>query len=218
MKEKIISALKTEYAKMGLGEKAFDGVASFLEKTVSKEEEIEGVIKSEDTRNLLKAIQGESDSLRNRNAQLQRDLEAIREKKPQGGDDPQKPSEPDTEPEWARALREQNEALAARLDRQDADIRRKALISSVRARLESEGCTNKGVLNSTLKGFEPGKDESEDTIVERLKGEYNASYKDTFGDGPAPIIGGQAFGDTKTAVDKKNDFLRQQGLLPNQGK
>ena len=37
MKTKILNALRTEYANLGLGDKAFDGVASFLEKTITEE-------------------------------------------------------------------------------------------------------------------------------------------------------------------------------------
>ena len=69
MKDKILNALRTEYANLGLGEKAFDGVASFLEKTVTEEDKIAEAVKEESVRNLLKSIQGESDSLRNKAAQ-----------------------------------------------------------------------------------------------------------------------------------------------------
>ena len=75
MKAKILNALKTKYANLGLGDKAFDGVASFLEKTITKEEEIEGVITREDTATLLKSIQGETDSLRTKHAQAVKDFE-----------------------------------------------------------------------------------------------------------------------------------------------
>ncbi len=40
MKQKILEALKTRYAKMGFGQKAFDGVADYLSKTVRKEEDV----------------------------------------------------------------------------------------------------------------------------------------------------------------------------------
>ncbi len=214
MKENIKNALKTEYAKMGLGDKAFDGVASFLAKTIKNEEEIDGVIKSEDTKNLLKAFQGESDSLRNRAAQLEKDFNAYKEKHPESNPDP-KPN-PDDEPEWARRLREQNDELKARLDKQDKDAATKAARLTVEAKLKSAGCTNQGILNLTMKGFSLGENETMDSAVERLKEEYNASVKETFGDGPLPGVSTPAFGDTKTAVTHKNDFLREQGLLPQE--
>lgn len=214
---KIKNALKTEYATMGLGEKALDGVASFLVKTITKEEEIDGVIKSEDTKNLMKAFQGESDSLRNRAAQLEKDFNAYKESHPEPS--VQKEPKQDEEPEWARKLREQNEALASRLDAADKANKLASNLASVRARLEKEGCGNKGILNSTLKGFAMGENETEDAAVARLKAEYQASFKETFGDGPVPQIGGNVFGDDpKKAAEAKNAFLRQSGFLPQETK
>jgi len=218
MKEKIKSALKTEYAKMGLSERAFDGVASFLAKTISNEEEISGVITNEDTKNLLKAFQGESDSLRNRAAQLEKDFNAYKEKHPETPDTPPTPPKgEEQEPEWAKKLREQNEAILKRQQEEDAARALKAQTDSIEAKLKAAGCTNPGILKATLKGFSLAKDETEDAAIERLKGEYNNSYKETFGDGPAPLFGGAPQGgDAKDAVDRKNAFLRSQGLLPEQ--
>jgi len=219
MKEKIKNALKTEYAKMGLGDKAFDGVASFLVKTITNDEEMDGVIKSEDTKNLLKAFQGESDSLRNRAAQLEKDFNAYKEKHPEN--DPKQDPKPDPkpdEPDWVTKLREQNEEILARFAKEDKERAMKAARLTVESKLKAEGCTNAGILNLTLKGFDLGEKETMDEAVARLKGEYNASYKETFGDGPMPGVGTPAFGDTKTAVSHKNDFLRDQGLLPSKEK
>ena len=215
MKENIKNALKTEYAKMGLGDKAFDGVASFLAKTITKEEEIDGVIKSEDTKNLLKAFQGESDSLRNRAAQLEKDFNAYKEAHPAKSDPDPEPPKNEPEPEWAKKLREQNERILARQGADDAARALKENLSAVEGKLKSAGCTNPGILKGVLKGFALAKDETVDQATERLKGEYNASYKETFGEGPVPPVGSQTFGDAKTAVEKKNEFLRSQGLLPN---
>lgn len=220
MKENIKNALKTEYAKMGLGDKAFDGVASFLAKTINNEEEISGVITNEDTKNLLKAFQGESDSLRTRAAQLEKDFNAYKEAHPSKSDqNPEPPkkepeAEPEAEPEWAKKLREQNEKILARQAADDAARILKDNLSAVEGKLRSAGCTNPGILKGVLKGFSLEKDETVDQAADRLKGEYDASYKETFGAGPVPPLGTPAFGDAKAAVDKKNDFLRQQGLLP----
>ena len=218
MKEKITNALKTEYAKMGLGDKAFDGVASFLVKTITQDEEIDGVIKNEDTKNLLKAFQGESDSLRNRAAQLEKDFNAYKEKHPDQSPAPSPSPTQDDEPEWAKKLREQQEVIAARFAKEDREKALKAARLTVESKLKAEGCTNAGILNLTLKGFSLDENETMDAAVTRLKDEYNASYKETFGDGPLPGVGTPAFGDTKTAVSHKNDFLREQGLLPTQEK
>ena len=44
MKEKILVALKTKYKTFGFGDKAFDGVADYLSKTVAEESQIETAI------------------------------------------------------------------------------------------------------------------------------------------------------------------------------
>lgn len=44
MKEKILVALKTKYKTFGFGDKAFDGVADYLSKTVTEESQIETAI------------------------------------------------------------------------------------------------------------------------------------------------------------------------------
>lgn len=215
---KIKNALKTEYAKMGLGDKALDGVASFLAKTITSEEGIDGVIKSEDTMNLLKAFQGESDSLRNRAAQLEKDFNAYKESHPEGGGEADRGKQTE-EPEWAKKLREQQESIAKRLDEQDRVRRNASDLASVRSILEKEGCTNKGILNATLKGFSLGENETVESASARLKTEYQASFKETFGDGPVPPISGNVFGDDpKKAADAKNEFLRSSGLLPKENK
>lgn len=153
MKTKILNALKTEYAKMGLGDKAFDGVASFLVKTITKDEEIDGVIKSEDTKNLLKAFQGESDSLRNRAAQLEKDFNAYKQAHPEEvKKEPEKEPE-EKEPEWARRLRE-------RFERQDREDNRKSVMAAVIATAKTKGCTDDRALKLTEKLFELKDDET----------------------------------------------------------
>jgi hypothetical protein len=79
MKEKIVSALKTKYKTFGFSDKAFDGVADYLSKTITEEKDIETAIGG--VENLLKAFQGESDRLRTENAELKKKA-AEKETKP----------------------------------------------------------------------------------------------------------------------------------------
>ena len=53
MKTKILQALKTKYSSKGLSEKALDGVASILEKTVTDESQIEAAISEAPIVNLI---------------------------------------------------------------------------------------------------------------------------------------------------------------------
>lgn len=218
MKTKILNALKTEYANLGLGDKAFDGVASFLEKTVTEEAKIGDAIKEEGVKNLLKSIQGESDSLRGRNAQLQKDLDDYKKSHPDPATPPAQtpPQTPPAETENEKKLREQVEKLTKRLDDAEKASSQSASLAKIRERLEKEGCVNKGILNATLKGFALGEGETEDAAVTRLKGEYNSAYTETFGSGPVPPSGGIGGGDPKAASNAKNAWLREQGLLPKE--
>ena len=60
MKEKILQALKTKYKSLGFGDKAFDGVATFLAITVTEETAIETAIAGVEP--LLKSFQSDADT------------------------------------------------------------------------------------------------------------------------------------------------------------
>ena len=78
MKEKILVALKTKYKTFGFGDKAFDGVADYLSKTVTEESQIETAIGG--VEGLLKAFQGDIDTVRNEKSGLQKQLDELKNK------------------------------------------------------------------------------------------------------------------------------------------
>lgn len=218
MKQKIIDAFKTKYQSFGLSNEAIDRIASALEKTVTKEEEIAEALAKVDTMNL---IASELQKMRDKEIQTRTDLQnsfnAYKEKHPETTPPtpPTPPNPNEQEPEWAKTLRQQNEHILARQKAEDDAKAQKELVARLEAGLKKAGCVNAGILSGVLKGVALQKDETEEAAIERLKGDYNASVKAIFGDGPIPpAAGGSAFGDAKTALDKKNAFLRQQGLLP----
>ena len=223
MKQKIIAALKTKYQRFGLSNEAVDRIASAKEKTVTTDEEIEGAIADAQTMELIaNELQKSADKERRDRSNLQKSFDEYKEKHPDSEPSIQAPAPVnDQEPEWARKLREQQEAIAARFAREDQEKALKATRLTVEAKLKAkiaDNAFNQGVFNSALKGFSLGENESLEEAVERIKGEYDASYKETFGNGPLPGVGTPAFGDAKSAVSHKNDFLREQGLLPTQEK
>lgn len=91
MKTKILSQLKTKYANLGFGEKAFDGVADYLSKTVTEETQIEAAITGVES--LLKAFQGDVDKLRTEKSELQKKYDELEAKQDKGGA-PDKKGEP----------------------------------------------------------------------------------------------------------------------------
>ena len=215
-KENIVTALKTKYQRFGLSNEAIDRIASAKEKTVTSEDAVEEGIADAETMGLIAIeLMKMRDKEISNKTDLQRAFDAYKEKNPTPKPDapspePAKPTEM-PEPEWAKMLRE-------RFEREDKEKADKVVRDSITARLKMEGCTNSGILKSTMKGFTLGPDETEDNAVVRLKAEYNDSYKEVFGDGAVPGLGGQAFADAKSATAHKNDFLRQQGLLPQKDK
>lgn len=82
MRNKIKEALKTKYVNLGLGEKAFDGVSAFLEKTIKDESEIATFIEGAEVKGLLTAIQGEGDKSRQEKATLLQQFEAYKMENP----------------------------------------------------------------------------------------------------------------------------------------
>lgn len=88
MVAKIKDALKNKYKDLGFTEKTFEGVATYLATTVTKDEDIETAIAGVEA--LLKSFQSDFDKLRTENAAL---------KKPKPAADPKKEdAEPKTEP------------------------------------------------------------------------------------------------------------------------
>lgn len=104
MKLKILNLLKTKYANLGFGDKAFDGVADYLSKTVTKEEEIETATGG--VEQLLKAFQSDTDKVRTELTQTKSALEELKKKTPeQQKTDPPKPD--GDEPAWFKAWKEE---------------------------------------------------------------------------------------------------------------
>ncbi|MBS4059646.1 MAG: hypothetical protein KG029_04550 [Bacteroidetes bacterium] len=120
MKLKILQALKTKYANLGFGDKAFDGVADYLSKTVTKEEDIETATAGVDS--LLKAFQGDVDKVRTELAQKKTELEELKKKNP----DPQNPDPPKPDPEepaWFKVFKEDQAKKLEALEKENQSFK-----------------------------------------------------------------------------------------------
>jgi hypothetical protein len=90
MKTKILQQLKQRYSNLGVSDKAFDGVAEFLSKTITEEERIaESVAGAE---SFLKAYQSDVDKERTSASALRKELEALKKETQPKPTDP-KPSD-----------------------------------------------------------------------------------------------------------------------------
>ena len=116
MKEKILSALKTKYSNLGFGDKAFDGVAEFLSKTITKEEEVETGIAGVEM--LLKAFQGDIDKVRTELSTKTKELEDLKKKSPVPPN-PEPPKPADDEPAWFKAWKEEQTKKLEALEKEN---------------------------------------------------------------------------------------------------
>ncbi|HCY40444.1 MAG TPA: hypothetical protein DHV48_03685 [Prolixibacteraceae bacterium] len=142
MKEKLIASLKTKYKHLGFGDKAFDGVAEFLSKTVTEESQIETAIAGVEP--ILKSIQGDIDRVRTEKTELQRKYEELEKKVPKT--DPPKndpPAADPNEPAWFKAYREKQDAEAAALKLKIEGFEKKetqsGYLSKLKATLKEKG-------------------------------------------------------------------------------
>lgn len=215
MKRKIIDALKTRYRNLGLGDKAFDGVAAFLEKTVTKEEDIDAAVAGDDVSALLRAIQGETDTLRGSNAELQRSLDELRR---QGGDSGgHKPGEGESgQSETLAALK----ALGDRFSKLEEEYgkvrareRNSGITAEIRRRLEARGSDRAPVLDLVLKNLAIGESDTADTLTDKCAASYDETYRRFYGDGPVPPAGGRGCGGYK-----RGDFSAEVERLKAEGK
>ena len=79
-----MKALKTKYSSKGLSEKALDGVAAFLEKTVTDEAQIDAAISEASVESLINVYQSEADALRNAKAMAEKALADYKAAHPEG--------------------------------------------------------------------------------------------------------------------------------------
>lgn len=212
MKEKIITALKTKYQRFGLSNEAVDRIASAKEKTVTKEEDIDAAVADAETMELIaNEVQKSADRERRSRSDLQKSFDDYKKLHPETKQTESKGD--DDEPEWAKRLREQNEALVARLDAQEKATKRKATLDSVIASAKGNGCTDEKGLDITQRLFSLKDDETEEDAATRFKSEYDATMKKYFGGGAVPPQGGGGAPSSDAEYGKMlESFAESKGL------
>ncbi len=224
MKEKIIAELKTVYAKLGLSNEVFDGVASLLEKTVTEESAIATAVSGDDVRTMLTTIQGQTDSWKNKFYDERKKLADYKESHPDDDDEGAKGGKggEGKKTEDESAVMKKLEELTARLDKAENEKKQAVMLASVKAALKSGGCSNEKVLDLVLKGSPIAESETEEDAVTRLTSEYNATVKDLYGDGAIPPAGGGGGGtggaDQATIARRKAWIDQHRGEDSGEGK
>ena len=216
MKQKILKALKTRYASKGLSDKALDGVAAFLEKTVTEEGQIDAAISEASVEALINVYQSEADALRNQKAQAEKALADYKAAHPDKEPDPAKKGESDEAARELQELKDSLDALKKQLDAANIQKRNSELISSVRDALKADNRDNDALLDIVFKNPVIGEGDTVDALKERYAREYDGYYGKLYGDGAVPSIG-NAFAKLKDG--DKSDFsgvvcrLRSEGKL-----
>lgn len=200
MKEKIIKVLKTMYSNFGLSEKALDGVAAFLEKTIEKEEDISSKCSEETIPALLKVWQSDLDTLRTENSDLKKRLSG-------------NPGNQDIE-----TLKAEMQSLKDSLKESQAKETATRILAGVREKLNASGRNNTYILNNVLNGASVNEGDTAESLEERFNGLYDAGYKEVFGKGfvPPKADTSQKGEDYKEGQFKEfAESLRKEGLLPD---
>ena len=185
MIERIKSALKTEYKGLGLGDKTIDRLATYVQGLVENEDDIATAVKRDDVKLIATSIQGEIDGIRKAKQAAEEELEEYKKSHPDTKTDPPQ----DTKDDSVKELLDKYNALAARLDAQDKEAKRKAVISAAKKAAKEAGCTNEKALALTERLFSVKDDESNEDAAKRFEADYNSNVKEYFGDGITPFQG-----------------------------
>lgn len=188
MKTKILAALKTKYSNLGLSDKAFDGVAALLAKTVEKEEEIDATVASAEVESLLKSVQGSVDAERTKAAKAVKDLDDYKKAHPEvqgGSDNP-----------VLKQLRDDLAAQKMAFEELQADYRdqvkqgrHNALRDEVRGKADELKVSNVPIWNDVVAAVEVNDETTADALLSSVRNAYEAKLKAYIGDGAAPYRG-----------------------------
>lgn len=213
MQNKYLSALRTKYADFGFSKEVFDRVASQRLKTIEKAEDIDSDIASPDVLLLLmKEMQGSNDTLRSRNAQIQKELEDFKKTQP-GVQTTQTTQEP--EGELATQLRTLTELVTSIQTERKAEkmkAQTDAVLAQVHEKMKANGCTNDFIRKMTLRGIEVGESDTADSLAEKYKSVYDQNCKDAYGEGYVPPRGDDA-GNGQNDKESETAILKRAGLL-----
>lgn len=204
MKTKILAALKTKYSNLGLSEKAFDGVAALLVKTVTKDEEIEGAVAESSVESLLKTIQSSVDAERTKASKAAKDLDDYKKAHPEDGGGGESQEFKKLKEDLA-AQKTAFESLKANYDTQIKQGRYNALRDMVKGKADELKVSNVPIWNDVVAGVDVNDETTAETLLASVKTAYETKLKAYIGDGAAPYRGD---GSNKPAEVKLEDRAR----------
>lgn len=205
MKKKIFDALKTEYASLGLSDNTLTRIASVLEGSVTKEEDIVTAVKGDTAKLLATSIQGEIDGLKRAKESAEKALTDYKAKHPE---DTGKGSEDDN-PELKKLrddLASQKtafEELKANYESQVKQGRYDALRAAVKGKAGGLKVSNVPIWDDVVAGVAVDDDTTEDALLTSVKTAYETKLKAYVGDGAAPYRGDGTPKPTEIAIEDR---------------
>lgn len=212
MQNKYLSALRTKYASFGLSKEALDRVALQRVKTIANEDEIDADIANSDTLMLImKEMQSSADSQRNRAAQLQKDLDDLKNKQ-----QPNSNPEPTPDSETSKQIQTLMEMVARMKAERDAEKKKaqdEVVITQVHEIMKKNGCNNDFIRKATLSGIKIGENDTADSLAEKYKSIYDQNFKEAYREGYVPPRGNGNGGNGENDKDAETAILKRAGLL-----
>ena len=205
MKTKILQQLKQRYSNLGVSEKAFDGVADFLSKTITEEERIaESVAGAE---SFLKAYQSDEDKERTSASTLRKELEALKKETQPKPTDPKPNDNQGNEPtEREKALLERMDALQSQLGQLVGQRSHEGKLAQITALLGEKNIPE-SFYTMALSGRTFGEDTNVGELVANIEQGYtkfqDESANDRFKGGGKPEAGEQSDDDVMASIVKQ---------------
>lgn len=205
MKTKILQRLKQDYSNLGVSEKAFDGVADFLSKTITEEERIPEVVANAGA--FLKVYQSDVDKERTSAASARKELEAFKKEQEPKSTDP-KPKDnqggeaTERDKDVMRLLEEQQKQINILLGQRSHEGK-VAQITSILA----EKKIPESFYSIALSGRTFGEDTNVDELVTAIEHGYTKFQDETannrFNGSGKPEEGGQSNDDQLASLVKQ---------------
>ena len=205
MKTKILQQLKQRYSNLGVSDKAFDGVAEFLSKTITEEERIaESVAGAE---SFLKAYQSDVDKERTSASALRKELEALKKEPQPKPTDPKPSDNQGNEPtEREKQMMQQLEAQQKQIELILGQRSHEGKLAQITALLGEKNIPE-SFYTMALSGRTFGEDTNVGELVANIEQGYtkfqDESANDRFKGGGKPEAGEQSDDDVMASIVKQ---------------
>ena len=205
MKTKILQQLKQRYSNLGVSDKAFDGVAEFLSKTITEEERIAESVAGAEA--FLKAYQSDVDKERTSASTLRKELEALKKETQPKPTDPKPNDNQGNEPtEREKALLERMDALQSQLSQLVGQRSHEGKLAQITALLGEKNIPE-SFYTMALSGRTFGEDTNVGELVANIEQGYtkfqDESANSRFGGAGKPEAGEPSNDDVMASIVKQ---------------